>query len=52
MDGFQTVPAAHWLQLEKPDEVNAIMREWLAEWYPPSSSSGKEDETKAHRDEL
>ncbi|KAF7799971.1 hypothetical protein EIP86_011214 [Pleurotus ostreatoroseus] len=33
----KSVDAAHWLQLEKPDEVNAIMKEWLEQWYPPVS---------------
>ena len=27
----QTLPAAHWTQLEKPTEVNGIIRKWLTE---------------------
>jgi len=27
----QTLPAAHWTQLELPDEVNGIIRNWLKE---------------------
>ncbi|KAI0092874.1 alpha/beta-hydrolase [Irpex rosettiformis] len=34
----KTVEAAHWLNIEKADEVNAIMREWLDEYYPPVST--------------
>jgi pimeloyl-ACP methyl ester carboxylesterase len=25
----QTLPTAHWTQLEKPTEVNSIIRNWL-----------------------
>ncbi|EKM58942.1 uncharacterized protein PHACADRAFT_191247 [Phanerochaete carnosa HHB-10118-sp] len=38
----KTVAAAHWLQLEKPEEVNAIMRKWLNEWYPPPGKAVEE----------
>jgi pimeloyl-ACP methyl ester carboxylesterase len=27
----QTLPTAHWTQLEKPTEVNGIIRKWLTE---------------------
>ena len=27
----QTLPAAHWTQLERPVEVNGIIRKWLEE---------------------
>jgi pimeloyl-ACP methyl ester carboxylesterase len=27
----QTLPTAHWTQLESPAEVNAIIRKWLTE---------------------
>lgn len=27
----QTLPTAHWTQLEKPTEVNGIIRKWLRE---------------------
>jgi hypothetical protein len=27
----QTLPAAHWTQLESPAEVNGVMRKWLME---------------------
>ena len=27
----QTLPAAHWAQLESPAEVNGAMRKWLME---------------------
>ena len=30
-DTSQTLPAAHWTQLEKPTEVNSIIRKWLTE---------------------
>jgi soluble epoxide hydrolase/lipid-phosphate phosphatase len=26
---YRTVEAGHWLHLEKPDEVNAVLEEWL-----------------------
>lgn len=26
---LQKIPAAHWVQLEKPDEFNAALRRWL-----------------------
>jgi len=29
----QTLPTAHWTQLEKPTEVNGIIRKWLTELY-------------------
>ncbi|KAJ3523605.1 hypothetical protein NM688_g8699 [Phlebia brevispora] len=50
----KTVAAAHWLQLERPDEVNAIMRAWLSESYPPiSAAHGRPDQEPMHaRDEL
>ena len=27
----QTLPTAHWTQLERPTEVNGIIRKWLKE---------------------
>ncbi len=27
----QTLPTAHWTQLERPAEVNGIIRKWLTE---------------------
>ena len=38
---YQTVAAAHWLQLEKYEEVNAIMRKWLNQNYPPTSEGSQ-----------
>lgn len=26
---LQKIPAAHWVQLEKPEEFNAALRRWL-----------------------
>lgn len=37
----ETVAAAHWLQLEKYEEVNAIMRKWLNQNYPPAEKGSK-----------
>lgn len=37
----KTVNAAHWLQLEKPNEVNKIMRAWLTQWYPPIATNSR-----------
>ncbi|VDB97975.1 unnamed protein product [Peniophora sp. CBMAI 1063] len=34
----KTMPGAHWVQLERPAEVNAFIREWLTSTYPDSSS--------------
>ncbi|THH02215.1 hypothetical protein EW026_g620 [Hermanssonia centrifuga] len=51
----ETVVAAHWLQLEKPDEVNAIMRRWLDQYYPPMDTptqASTEGSPHAYRDEL
>lgn len=28
---LQTLPTAHWTQLERPDEVNGMIRNWLKE---------------------
>ncbi|PSR88468.1 hypothetical protein PHLCEN_2v5148 [Hermanssonia centrifuga] len=51
----ETVVAAHWLQLENPDEVNAIMRRWLDQYYPPMDAptqASTEGSPHAYRDEL
>ncbi|THH05928.1 hypothetical protein EW145_g4439 [Phellinidium pouzarii] len=40
----QTVPAAHWVQLEKPAEFNAALRRWL-DTLPNHQRSREEEET-------
>ncbi|KAI0337357.1 alpha/beta-hydrolase [Trametopsis cervina] len=46
---MKTVDAAHWIIIEKPTEVNAIMKEWLDEHY--AALPTREEQTHA-KDEL
>ncbi|KZV66779.1 alpha/beta-hydrolase [Peniophora sp. CONT] len=34
----KTMPGAHWVQLERPTEVNGFIREWLSSTFPDATS--------------
>lgn len=38
-----TVPAAHWPHMERPEEVNGYLRDWLTRNFPPSVSTFEEE---------
>ncbi len=42
----QTIAAAHWPQLEKPEDFNAILRRWLGT-LPEPENRGNTNEVKS-----
>ncbi|KAI0029431.1 hypothetical protein K488DRAFT_88724, partial [Vararia minispora EC-137] len=34
----KTLPGAHWVHMEFPDEVNDILRAWLDQHWPPATA--------------